>query len=73
MTTDPKALAAQLRSIGVSQSYASEIAHGQRAPSLKLALRIYDQLGIRLGPIADKEKRDIDTLRRARSMIETRL
>lgn len=36
---------AELVSIGVSQSYASELLAGKKTPSLKLAVRIFQRLG----------------------------
>lgn len=41
-----RALAKALEGIGIKQSYASLIAHGRRTPSLKLALKIEENLGI---------------------------
>ena len=44
---DPKNLASDLRDkLGLSNSYASEIANGRRAPSLRLAVDIEQKLGI---------------------------
>lgn len=44
---DPKALAATLREkLSVSAAYASELANGRRQPSLTLAVRIEQELGI---------------------------
>jgi transcriptional regulator with XRE-family HTH domain len=40
------ALARQLVRIGLSPSYASELANGQRSPSLKLAAKIERELSI---------------------------
>lgn len=49
--TSHPGLAEQLRSIGISESYASQIANEKRAPSMPLAIKIHRQLGLRLGPI----------------------
>lgn len=38
--------AADLQGIGVSKPYAHQLASGRRAPSLKLALKIQDRLGV---------------------------
>lgn len=39
-------LAERLKGIGISESYASQLVNGRRTPSLRLALRIEQQLGI---------------------------
>lgn len=57
-------LAKRLRSIGISESYASEIVNEKRAPSMALALRIHAELGEKLGPLAGVEDGDIPALRR---------
>jgi transcriptional regulator with XRE-family HTH domain len=42
---DPKALANRLRDeLGVSTGYASDLANGNRSPSLRLALEIQEKL-----------------------------
>ena len=46
---DPRATAARLREIGVSQSYASLIVHGKQEPSDDLAVHIYRHAGLRFG------------------------
>lgn len=56
---EPKAVAERLRSISVSGPYAWQIAHGKRAPSRKLAVRIWRELGLRLGPLAGKTDDEI--------------
>ena len=48
-SSDPKAVAARLREIGVSQSYASLIANVERDPSDDLAVHIYKHTGFRFG------------------------
>lgn len=57
-------LAKQLRGIGISQPYASQIARGKRAPGLQTAIRIFRELGVKLGPIAKASKTEIDALER---------
>lgn len=66
-TQTPAALAERLRAIGISQSYASQIVNGRRAPSLALALRIHREIGVKLGPIADASPAEIRTLKRLTS------
>lgn len=47
LLSDDKALARTLREkVGISGSYAHELAHGVRVPSLHLAVRIEAALGI---------------------------
>ena len=41
-----KAFRSRLRSIGISAPYASQLASGQRAPSLALALDIQERLNV---------------------------
>lgn len=62
---EKRALAASLRKIGVSESYASEIVNDKRAPSMSLALRIHAEVGEKLGPLTDVADDDIPALRRA--------
>lgn len=38
--------------MGISESYASQLANAKRKPSQPLALRIYRETKIKLGPIA---------------------
>jgi len=45
------AVAAKLRSIGISRGHASEIARG-RAPSDPMALRIWRETGLKFGRVA---------------------
>lgn len=61
---DPADLALKLRSIGISESYASLIARAKREPSASLAIDIYRRLDLKLGPIADASDDDIDALER---------
>lgn len=57
-----------LREAGVRASYASMIASGHRVPSMKLALEVYDKTGVKIGPLANRRKRDIAILARAHEM-----
>ena len=43
---------ARLRSIGVSESYAHEIAKGVRVPGIKTAVLIWRELGLKMGALA---------------------
>lgn len=62
----PNALTSRLHTeVGLSQPYASQIATGARAPSLKMALLIYETTGLAFGALKGKSKRDIATLARA--------
>lgn len=54
----------QLRGIGISAPYASQLASGNREPSLYLAIRIYRKLGLRMGPIAKRSDEEIRLLER---------
>jgi transcriptional regulator with XRE-family HTH domain len=69
MSRTKNPLVAQLREMGVSGPYASQLASGQRRPSLRLALRIFDALGVKLGQLAGKTDAEIATLRRASSIL----
>lgn len=62
---EKRALAKSLRSIGISESYASEIVNDRRTPSMGLALRIHSEIGEKLGPLANLADEDIPALRRA--------
>jgi len=64
---EAKAVADKLASIGISESYAWQIANGKRTPSMSMALRIYRDAQIKLGPLAAATKRDIDVLERLTS------
>ena len=57
-------LAEKLRSIGISESYASQIANEKRAPSMPLALKINRALGVKLGPLVGVSDADIPVLER---------
>lgn len=59
-----RAVAERLRSIGISESYASQLARNIRKPSQPLAIRIFRQTGLKLGPIARATDEDIEALER---------
>ena len=49
---------------GVTATYGRMILAGERTPSLRLALQLYDATGARLGPLDGLNKRDIDAARK---------
>ena len=51
--------------IGISKSWYYSIKGRHRPPSMGLALRIYDQLGLKLGPIEGLAPDDINAMRKA--------
>lgn len=53
--------AADLQRIGVSKPYAHQIARGH-SPSVKMALRIFRGLKVKLGPIANLSAKEIAVL-----------
>lgn len=57
-------LAERLRGIGISESYASQLARAVRDPSMPLAIRIYRELGAKLGPIKGATATEIAALER---------
>lgn len=60
--SDSTPLLKQLVALGVSQPYASQISRGVRTPSLRLAIKIYRKIGVKLGPIATASSAEIRTL-----------
>lgn len=64
MEVSDKGLAVRLREAGISESYASLIANGHRQPSKPLAIHIFRETGLKLGPIASATDDDIDALER---------
>lgn len=62
-------LYANLRALGISRPYASQISGGSRKPSLGLALRLYREFGTKIGPLENKTKREIETLERANDLL----
>jgi len=53
------------RRLGISKTWWYAIKGGHRAPSLEMALRIYDILGIQCGATEGLEQSEIDVLRKA--------
>jgi transcriptional regulator with XRE-family HTH domain len=49
--------------LGIARSYVTQMRNG-RAPSMALALRIHDAIGVQLGPIAGATKAEIAALKR---------
>lgn len=52
-------IALRLREIGVNRSYAWQIANGKRPPSQRLAVRIFRETGLKLGPVAGLSESEI--------------
>lgn len=61
---DALVIAEKLRAIGISESYASQLSRSVRRPSQPLAIRIFRETGIKLGPIAGASKAEIEALDR---------
>lgn len=57
-------LNSKLVGLGVNKGYASQIANGKREPSISLALRIFREIGVKLGPIKDASRSEIAALER---------
>lgn len=59
-------LAKKLTGIGISESYASQLANSppRRKPSLGLALKIYHKLGVKMGPLVGAMADEIPALER---------
>lgn len=62
--SETPSVAEKLRSIGISESYASQLVNRKRAPSLALALRIHSELGLKMGPIESATPAEIRALER---------
>lgn len=62
--SDPITLVERLRSIGISDSYAWQLANRKRTPSLPLALRIHRELGVKMGPVTEATTAEIRALER---------
>lgn len=63
------ALAKRLREeVGISESYAFHLAHGQRDPSDALAIKIYRLIGVKLGSIENATDEEIDMLERLKGV-----
>lgn len=65
-------LYANLRALGVSRPYASQISSGKRTPSLTLALRLYKEFGDQIGPLKNKTASEIQTLEQANDLLESK-
>lgn len=61
----PNELYRRLVGLGVNKGYASQISRGQRAPSLKLALKLFREGGLKIGPLSDASKSAIASLDKA--------
>lgn len=59
---EQRAVVERLRAIGISESYASQLARSIRPPSKPLAIDIFRRTGMKLGPIADLTEQQIDVL-----------
>lgn len=59
----------ELRGLGVSKPYASQVASGRRKPSLNLALRLYKKCGTKIGPLKNKTNAEIRTLELAHGLL----
>jgi hypothetical protein len=55
-------IAERLRAAGVSASYASQLSRSVRKPSQRLAIRLYRETGVKLGPIANATDDEITAL-----------
>jgi len=55
-----------LQALGLSRSYASQLARGARVPGLPLAIRIWRQTGEKLGPVAGLTRAEIARLEHLR-------
>jgi hypothetical protein len=66
--SDARELAERLRGIGISESYASQLANRKRKPSDPLAIRIFRETGLKLGAIEHADDADIDALARLRGV-----
>jgi transcriptional regulator with XRE-family HTH domain len=55
-------IAERLRAAGVSASYASQLSRSVRKPSQRLAIRLYREAGVKLGPIANATDDEISAL-----------
>ena len=60
MTTSPTELAS---AAGISLSFASMLLSGERQPSLRNALKIYDSTGLKLGILEGQPETVIESLR----------
>jgi hypothetical protein len=68
-----KILCARLRAMGLSAPYAWQVAQEKRPPSLPLAIEIWDELDVKLGPLKGRTAVQIGTLKKAaRLLYETK-
>lgn len=51
MSASAEPLHKRLRSMGIAEGYSYDIANGKRQPSQRLAIRIWRELGEKLGPV----------------------
>lgn len=54
--------------IGIDRAYLTNIVNGSRKAPLSIAIAIFKETGLQLGPLAGKTKRDISTLERAQQI-----
>lgn len=54
-----------LLGMGITKGYASQLARGERKPSMALAIRIYRAIGAKIGPIENLPKSAIVSLEKA--------
>lgn len=59
---------AALIQIGVSRSYASQIANGHREPPLELSLKLFKICGLKIGKLSNAFEADIDAIIRVLGM-----
>lgn len=58
---------ARLVAIGIPRPYASQIARSIRKPSLRLALKIFRETGLKFGPLIGATTKDIEAAERISS------
>lgn len=54
--------------IGFDRGYLTNILNGKRAAPVHVALAIFKETGLQIGPLEGKSKRDIGTIERAHEM-----
>lgn len=62
MTQQPNPLKPLIEDKVLSQPYASQLLSGNRQPGLRLAIKIYRRVGMKLGPLIHASKSEIDLL-----------
>lgn len=55
--------------IGITQCYSSQIVNQKREPSLPLAVKIMDETGYKIGPLADRTPGEITILKQASRLL----